>query len=193
MKQPSVYLKMRVLGAIDTVAGRTRHDRVHAVAAMTFLDEEGNQRQFTWRTIQTWFYRYKNHGITGMTNRPRSDQGRCRKVTPEELLEALNAARPHFRSQRTNRRALYRFCIAHGLLHPERIAQTTFYRFIRQYDLLAADDDNNNKKRLAFSMKYANQLWQADTLFGPYVASGTAGRKQTRLIAFLDDVSFPAL
>ena len=41
MKQPSVYLKMRVLGAIDTVAGRTRHERVHAVAAMTFLDEEG--------------------------------------------------------------------------------------------------------------------------------------------------------
>jgi hypothetical protein len=65
MKQPSVYLKMRVLGAIDTVQGKTRHERIHNVAAMTFLDEEGNSRQFTWRTIQTWFYRYKNHGITG--------------------------------------------------------------------------------------------------------------------------------
>src|SRR5688572_7267464 len=48
MKQPSVYLKMRVLGAVDTVAGRTRHERIHHVAAMTFLDEEGNPRQFTW-------------------------------------------------------------------------------------------------------------------------------------------------
>jgi len=47
MKQPSVYLKMRVLGAVDTVDGRTRHERVHNVAAMTFLDEEGNSRQFT--------------------------------------------------------------------------------------------------------------------------------------------------
>ena len=47
MKQPSVYLKMRVLGALDTVDGRTRHERVHNVAAMTFLDEEGNSRQFT--------------------------------------------------------------------------------------------------------------------------------------------------
>ena len=27
MKQPSVYLKMRVLGAVDTVEGRTRHER----------------------------------------------------------------------------------------------------------------------------------------------------------------------
>ncbi len=63
MKQPSVYLKMRVLGAIDTVQGKTRDQRIKNVAAMTFLDEEGHSRQFTWRTIQTWHYRYKNHGI----------------------------------------------------------------------------------------------------------------------------------
>ena len=104
MKQPSVYLKMRVLGAIDTAPGRTRHDRIQHVAAMPFLDEEGNTRQFTWRTIQTWFYRYKNHGITGMTPQPRSDKGHVRKATPEELLEAINAAKPHFHNSRTNNR-----------------------------------------------------------------------------------------
>jgi putative transposase len=188
MKQPSVYLKMRVLGAVDTVEGRTRHERVHHVAAMTFLDEDGNSRQFTWRTIQTWFYRYKNHGITGMTSRSRSDKGRARKVTPEELLEAINAARPHFSNRRSNKRALYRFCIEHGLLHPDRIAQTTFYRFIREYKLLAVED-NDHKQRLAFSMKYANQLWQADTMFGPYLDAGNGARKQTKLIAFIDDAS----
>jgi putative transposase len=191
MKQPSVYVKMRVLGAVDTALGRTRHERILNVAAMSFLDEEGHLRQFTWRTIQTWFYRYKNHGITSMTNRPRKDKGQARKVTPEELLEALNAARPHFHSQRTNRRALYRFCIEHGLLQPGCIAQTTFYRFLREYDLLAPQDQDDNKKRLAFSMKYANQLWQADTMFGPYVDTGVSGggRKQARMIAFIDDAS----
>lgn len=189
MKQPSVYLKMRVLGAVDTVEGRTRHERVHNVAAMTFLDEEGNPRQFTWRTIQTWYYRYKNYGITGMTNRTRADKGQARKVTPEELLEAINTARPHFHGQRTNKRALYRFCIENGLLHAGRIAQTTFYRFIREHNLLA-NDDKDDKKRLAFSMKHANQLWQADTMFGPYVDAGaSSGRKQTKLIAFIDDAS----
>ena len=187
MKQPSVYLKMRVLGAVDTVEGRTRHERVHHVAAMTFLDEEGNPRQFSWRTIQTWYYRYKNRGITGMTNRSRSDKGQARKVTPEELLEAINAVKPHFHSSRTNKRAIYRFCIEKGLLHSDRIAQTTFYRFVRDYNLLAADD-HDDKKRLAFSMKYANQLWQADTMFGPYLDCAGC-RKQARLIAFIDDAS----
>jgi transposase InsO family protein len=190
MKQPSVYLKMRVLGAVDTVDGRTRQQRVHNVAAMTFLDEEGNPRQFTWRTIQTWFYRYKNHGITGMTPHSRSDKGQARKTTPEELLEALNAAKPHFHSKRSNKRALYRFCVEQGLLHPDRIAQTTFYRFIREHGLLAPATEENNKRRLAFSMKHANQLWQADTMFGPYLdAGGSAGRKQSKLIAFIDDAS----
>src|SRR5271155_4035643 len=37
-------------------------------------------------------------------------------------------------------------------------------------------------------MKYANQLWQADTMFGPYLDAGGA-RKQARLIAFIDDAS----
>jgi putative transposase len=187
MKLPSVYLKMRVLGAIDTVQGKTRHERIHNVAAMTFLDEEGHPRQFTWRTIQTWHYRYKNYGITGMTHQPRKDKGHVRKVTPEELLEAINAARPHFHDKRSNKRALYRFCVEKGLLHPDRIAQTTFYRFIREYQLLAPENDDN-RKRLAFSMKFANQLWQADTMFGPYVDAGGL-RKQAKLIAFLDDAS----
>ena len=188
MKQPSVYLKMRVLGAVDTVDGKTRHERILNVAAMTFLDEEGNPRQFTWRTIQTWHYRYKNHGITGMTHQPRKDKGQARKVTPEELLEAINAARPHFHNRRTNKRAIYRFCVERGLLQPGRIAQTTFYRFIREYNLLAPND-NDDKKRLAFSMKFANQLWQADTMFGPYLDAGGSGRKQSKLIAFIDDAS----
>jgi putative transposase len=187
MKQPSVYLKMRVLGAIDTAPGRTRHQRVHNVAAMTFLDEEGHSRQFTWRTIQTWFYRYKNHGITGMTPLPRKDKGHARKCTPEELLEALNAAKPHFHNQRHNKTALYRFCIENGLLDPDRIARTTFHRFIREYQLLEPDSDDT-KKRLAFSMKFANQLWQADTMFGPYCQSDDS-RKQAKLIAFIDDAS----
>jgi transposase InsO family protein len=190
MKQPSVYLKMRVLGAVDTVEGRTRHERIHTVAAMTFLDEQGHSRRFTWRTIQTWFYRYKNHGITGMTPQPRRDKGQVRKVTPEELLEAINAARPHFRNAHTNKRAIYRFCIEKGLLQRDRIAQTTFYRFVRAYDLLAPDTDDH-KQRLAFSMPHANQLWQADTMFGPFCDAGPSpgSRKQAKLIAFIDDAS----
>jgi transposase len=84
MKRPSIYLKMKVLGAIDVAPGKTQDERVRNVAATIFLDEEGDQHQFTWRTIYTWHYNYKNHGITGMAANSRSDKGKPRKVTPEE-------------------------------------------------------------------------------------------------------------
>lgn len=189
MKRPSIYLKMQVLGAIDAVPGRTRHERVCNAAALVFHDEEGKPHQFTWRTIQTWYYRYKNHGVTSMDTSSRADKGKPRKVTPEEVLEAINQALPHFRQKNHgqattfNVTAIYRFCIERGLFRADQIARNTFGRFIQKYDMLK-EDPGENKRRLAFSMQYANQLWQADTMFGPHV-----GGQQTKLIAFIDDAS----
>lgn len=189
MKRPSIYLKMKVLGAIDVAPGKTRDERVRNVAEMIFLDEEGNQYRFTWRTIQTWYYRYKNHGVTAMETSSRADKGRPRKVTPEEVLEAINQALPHFRQQsngqhkRPTKTAIYRFCVEKGLLQACQIARNTFSRMVDKYEMLK-DDPGENKRRLAFSMQYANQLWQADTMFGPHV-----GGRQTKLIAFIDDAS----
>jgi transposase InsO family protein len=174
---------MKVLGAIDIAEGKTRDARVKNVAAMTFTDEEGNPHQFTWRTIQTWYYRYKNYGITAMQCQTRSDKGRTRKVTPEEVLEAINAALPHFHEQTPNKTAIYRFCIEKGLLNKNQIARNTFSRMVNKYELLK-EESSENKRRLAFSMQYANQLWQADTMFGPHI-----GGRQTKLIAFIDDAS----
>jgi hypothetical protein len=156
---------------------------------MIFQDEQGRKCQFTWRTIQTWHYNYKNHGITGMHGTSRADKGKPRKVTPEQVLEAINQALPHFhnkangRYEKPNKTAIYRFCIEKGLLHANQIARNTFSRMVNQYDMLK-EDPGENKRRLAFSMQYANQLWQADTMFGPPV-----DRKQTKLIAFIDDAS----
>jgi len=102
-------------------------------------------------------------------------------------MEAINAALPHFRDKKYTRMGIYRHCIERGLLRKDQLSQTSFFRFVREYDLLSGRE---NKKRLAFAMQYANQLWQADTMFGPYVpADGSGRKKQTKLIAFLDDAS----
>jgi transposase InsO family protein len=189
MKQPTSYLKMRILGAIDYANGKSIAERIKTIAAQTFTDEDGHQRQFTWRTISTWLYRYKSRGVTGIQSRQRKDKGVPRKITPEELLEALNTAREHFKDSTADRMSLYRFCLEKGILNRNQIAQTTFYRFIREYELLKNDDLLTNKRRLAFAMQYANQLWQGDTMFGPYVKDHDHKPKQSKLIAFIDDAS----
>ena len=197
MKWPSAYLKMRILGAVETAEGKSIRDRIKRAAKLAFTDEDGNTRSFTWRTISTWYYRYKNHGVTGVTAKDRSDKGSTRKISPEELMEAINQVRPYLVNKRHNKFDIYRMCIEKGILTKEQLAPTTYYRFIREYDLLN-DNIEHNKKRLAFAMEHANDLWQADTMFGPSLKllptggpyiNYTGRMVQTKLIAFIDDAS----
>jgi putative transposase len=189
VKNITPYLKMQVLAAIDYASGNSRHERIKAVADMQFRDEDGNYRQFTWRTIQTWYSRFKKHGITSMTPKPRADTGATRKLTPEELLEAVNQVLPFFHGSLFTKMDVYRKIIEKGIISYSQLAQTTFYRFVRDYNLLKDPDATANKRRLAFAMQFANQLWQGDTMYGPYVKDSSGKPVQSKLIAFIDDAS----
>ena len=188
MKNPTPYLKMRVLGAIDMAEGNSIQARIKQVSALTFTDEEGHVRQFTWRTIQTWLTRYKKHGVTALENNTRSDKGQTRQLKPEALLEAIRAVRPRAHGKTPTRALLYRLCIETGVLTRAQIAPNTFSRLVQRFELLKADRDCEGRHRLAFAKAHANELWQADTLYGPHVTHAGA-KVQTRLIAFLDDAS----
>jgi hypothetical protein len=168
--------------------GHSIQSRIQAVSQMTFTDEDGQPRQFTWRTIQTWYSRYQKHGVTVMENRPRSDKGKVRKVALEDLLESLRKVQPKAHGKTPSLALLYRLCIEQGLLTRTQIAPNTFRRVVKQYELLQPEDDCGNKHRLAFAKAHANEMWQADTLYGPFV-SQDGSPVQTRLIAFVDDAS----
>lgn len=187
MKRVSPYLKMRVLGAIEFSPGDTIVARIKHVSDQVFTDEDGDRFQFTWRTIQTWYSRYQKDGVTSMTGKPRSDRGHTRKVEPEELFEAIEQVRSSFHGS-PNVTAIYRACIERGLLERQQVAPNTFRRIVKKYELFKPETQSENKRRLAFAKAHANQLWQADTMYGPHVRHG-AGHVQSKLIAFVDDAS----
>ena len=187
MKNPTPYLKMRVLGAIDMAEGNSIQARIKAVSQMTFTDEDGYSRQFTWRTIQTWYSRYQKHGITVMENKTRSDKGKIRKVSLETVQTAIDTILPKVHGV-PKRAVLYRLCIEQGLLARSEVAPNTFTRIVKRHEMLKPQADSENKHRLAFAKAHANAMWQADTLYGPCVQLHT-GSVQTRLIAFIDDAS----
>ena len=51
MPNPTEYVKMRVLAAIDMAEGTTITARIRAVSELTFEDERGQRHRFTFRTI----------------------------------------------------------------------------------------------------------------------------------------------
>jgi putative transposase len=188
MKRVSVYLKLRVLGAIDSMSGSSIVSRIREVSKLAFHDEDGSPHVFTWRTIQTWLSLYKQLGVQALVSRPRADKGKQRKVSPEQLQEAIEQVLGEFRDTRYNKMMIYRRCIERGVLVQSDCSQTSFFRLVRHYDLLTPVTQTDNKRRLAFSKQYANEMWQLDTLIGPYVKNGGTAT-QTKLIAFIDDAS----
>lgn len=180
---------MRVLAAIDMAEGKTITERIRQVSALTFENEEGQRHRFTFRTIETWRLRYKKHGFTAICPSERSDKGKTRKVSPEQLLEAIEQVKPFFRGNDFNLAELYRCCIEKGLLRRDQVAPNTFRRLVKKLELLKPDKDVTHKLRLAFAKRHANEAWQSDTLFGPRVAAPGGRFVQSKLIAFVDDAS----
>jgi len=189
--RPSFELRLRVLNAVYDAPGDTMRQRIKFVADKRFSDVlTGTQHQFTWRTISTWLYRHKKNGITTLENKTRSDKNAYRKVQVNQLAEALHEIAPSLSTNKsgiTPKSVLYRVLLQRGLLTRSQLAPTTFYRMVRTHQLL--DDKAAQKHRLSFAMQFANQLWQADTLYGPSIKQADGQWKKTFLIAFIDDAS----
>lgn len=189
--KPSFELRLRVLNAVYEAPGNTMRQRIKHVADKSFSDVlSGTQHQFTWRTISTWLYRHKISGITTLENKTRSDKDAYRKVQVNQLAEALHEVMPSLSTNKVGvipKSVLYRVLLQRGLFVRAQLAPTTFYRMVRTHQLL--DDTAVQKHRLSFAMQFANQLWQADTLYGPSIKQPDGQWKKTFLIAFIDDAS----
>jgi putative transposase len=189
--KPSFELRLRVLNAVYDAPGNTVRARIKWVADNTFADVlSGHTYQFTWRTISTWLYRHKKNGIATLQNKTRSDKDAYRKVRVNQLAEAIHEVLPTLAPNKTGvipKSVLYRMLLQRGLFVRAQLAPTTFYRMVRSHHLL--DDQALQKQRLSFAMQFANQLWQADTLYGPTIKQADGQWKKTFLIAFIDDAS----
>jgi transposase InsO family protein len=191
MPNPSLEIRLRVLAATDVAPGSTILARIRKVSEQSFFCQKtGHHFQFTWRTISTWVYRYKKNGITTLEQKTRADKNTQRKVPVAELAEAFNEILPSLSTNKVGKipkSALYRTLLARNYFTRQQLAPTTFYRFVREHDLL--DLESTQKMRMAFAMLHANELWQGDTMYGPSIKQADGKWKKTFLIAFIDDAS----
>lgn len=185
------YIKLKVLASVDMAEGFSIKQRIINTSERIFVDENtGKNYKFTWRTISTWFYRYKIDGTTSMINKNRSDKGKPRKIQLEELASAISEVietLPKKKKRYSLKMVLYRQLIQQGYFRSSQLAKSTFYHLVRENNLL--DDSSNKKIRQTFMMPYANDMWQGDTLYGPNVKDAKGASVKTYLITLIDDAS----
>lgn len=190
-RNSSLELRLRVLSAIDYAPGDSIQARIKQVATRTFTDQQtGCDYQFTWRTISTWLYRFKKHGMIALDRKTRADKNHYRKIQLNEVAEAINEVIPTMSKNKKGnipKMALYRRLLKQNYFQRSQLSQTVFYRMIRENDLL--NHEQTQKLRQSFAMQFANELWQADTLYGPSIKQPDGKWRKTFLIAFIDDAS----
>jgi putative transposase len=159
--------------------------RAEEIAARPYDFPHSRRRTISVDTLLEWAKRYRRGGLEALAPKPRQDRGQPRAITPQlaTLIERLKRENPH----RTGTTLLRELALSSDQQEPP-LAASTLYRFLKQRglserELLASQP---HKK---FEAERANQIWQADMLFGPWVQRPGGGRMQVFLHATLDDAS----
>ena len=161
--------------------------RAEEIAGRAYDIPHSTRRTVSIDTLLDWALRYRRNGLEGLTPQPRQDRGQARVVDSQTatLIERLKRENPH----RTGTSLLRQLASSQGQEQPT-LSASTLYRFLRQHGLttqqLLSEPTTARKK---FEAQFANQIWQSDMLFGPWVERPGGGKRQVFLQATLDDAS----
>lgn len=141
------------------------------------------KKAYSPKTLLSWLNDYRKSGLDGLKPGYRSDRGKSRKITDQIVVKTQEKIA---QNPRLTRIMLYEELVKEGVILPEKLSLATFYRFLSKNPQPGKEPEDKELKR--FSHQWINELWQTDTMYGPYLRVGKE-KKQTYLICFLDDAS----
>ncbi|KHO62117.1 integrase [Thermoanaerobacter sp. YS13] len=141
-------------------------------------------RRYTPKTLRGWLYQYLRGGIEALKPGYRSDRSKYRKIDFElsEKIKQKKLEHPEMPNK-----LLYETLIGEGIISPDKVSLSTFYRFLKNIPVKSLDKEKEGKTK-RFSHEYINELWQTDVMYGSYIKEGKT-KRQTYLIAYIDDAS----
>jgi len=130
-----------------------------------------------------WYSDYMKGGLDALKPRPRADKGGTRKITTE-MEDVLLKKRSLYPKAPVT--VIYDMLIKDELITAAEISLSTITRFYNRRDKMPGDENVKELKR--FSHDLANQLWQTDLMYGPYIKVN-GKKRQTYLMAYIDDAT----
>ena len=164
--------------------------RAQEIAARLYDIPFSTRRQVSVDTLLEWTLRYRRNGLPALHPKPRQDRGQWRAITPETaaLIERLKRESP----SRTGAALFNHMALADPQQRQPELSPSTLYRFLRARGLTERQlllDKAAASTHKKYEAEFANQTWQSDMLFGPWVQRAGGGKMQVFLQATLDDAS----
>lgn len=139
-------------------------------------------------TIRRYLKIYREKGFDGLKPKPRSDKGKSHKISLQTLEKAFLLKKEE---PRRSARKIIQIMESHQMAPLGLLKPSTLSRIFKQQGLTAKQLRQSNKSFRSFQAEHPNQIWQSDTLYGPYLPDPDRPdkKKQTYLIAIVDDYS----
>lgn len=178
------------LGLIAPVVNGTYPDASQAayfrrVAAEPVERPDGSLARVKASTLGSWLRRYREGGFSALMPGSRSDLGTSRRIDADlgADIQRLRGEHPKMGAA-----TLYDLLVEEGYVAAGEMSVSTLQRWFKNNPAPAGEGSapGGGKDRRAFESARVNGIWQADTLYGPYV--GTPPQR-AYLQAVIDDKS----
>src|SRR3989442_702600 len=157
------------------------------LAQQTYEDHHGRSRRVAYKTLEEWFYKYRNGGFDALKPMPRKDRNRSR-VLAEDLQQLILDMKREDPGRSAH--LILRELELAGRIAAGQASVPSVQRLLHRHGLSVPRMEWDHAARYRWETSMCGELWQADALHGPILMNPTTGRNQ-RVIVFglIDDRS----
>lgn len=168
-------------GTFPDMNKKAYYDRI---AAKPLKLPDGREVRYAPGTFACWESDYRKGGFDALMPRERADKGLSRKLDADVIAKIYSLREKY---PRLSAAGIRDKMIADGLINAADVSVTTFQRFIKKNNLKGASAPGL-KDRRAFEEEFSTGMFQADTLYGPYI-NECGSMRRAYCIMILDDKS----
>ena len=185
---PVVLFRLSVLGPLvsrERLARGELQQIIRELAGREYAIPGSRRRLIGEKTIEAWYYAWRQHGIDGLAPKPRADRG-VSKISAN-VQEAIIAAKRD--NPRRSLRQLRQLLESSGQVARGTLSRSAIHRLLQQHGLSRITGSSSlPEERRSFVAESAGSIWYGDVMHGPKVVVRGQWRK-TYLVSLFDDAS----
>ncbi len=185
---PKALFRLSVLGPL---VSRERLERgelqqiIRDLARREYAIPGSQRRHLGEKTIEAWYYTWRQNGIEGLVPKSRIDRGQSK--LPHSIQEAiLNAKREN---PRRSIRQLRQLLESAGLAAHDSLSRSAIHRLLQQHGLSRTTGSASMpEEKRSFVAESAGTIWYGDVMHDPRIPVNGQLRK-VYLVSLIDDAS----
>src|SRR5438445_11940176 len=153
------------------------------LAQQTYQDHHGRSRRVAYKTLEEWYYKYRNGGFDALKPRPRKDRNRSR-VLAEDLQQLVLDMKREDPGRSAH--GILRELELAGKIKARQASVSSVQRLLHRHGLSITRMEWDHAARYRWEAAMCGELWQADALHGPMLMNSATGRSQRVIVVGLD-------